>query len=83
MPRTSKIITSPRPASGSFNKHRRAGTLLRAQAVHLQRALIKRHAEVVALMAVDLREINTEGEVAEYARRVTALLHPHTTRPRK
>jgi 16S rRNA U516 pseudouridylate synthase RsuA-like enzyme len=82
MPRTSKIIPIPRPAPGSFNKHRRAGTLLLAQAAHLQKALIKHHAEVERLMAIDLKEIVTEFDVSEYARRVTALLHPHHARHR-
>ncbi|HXR17269.1 MAG TPA: hypothetical protein VN777_13835 [Terriglobales bacterium] len=77
MPRTSKIISIPKPAPGSFNKQRPAGTLLQAQVVHLQKALIKHHADVERLLAIDLKEIRTEAEVADYARRITALLHPH------
>ena len=50
MPRTSKIIIVPKPAPGSFNKHRPAGSLLLAQAAHLQKALIKHHA--VAAVAI-------------------------------
>jgi hypothetical protein len=77
VPRTSKIVLVPKPALGSFNKHRPAGSLLLAQAAHLQKALIKHHAEVEALMAIDLREIKTEADVSDYARRITSLLHPH------
>lgn len=83
MPRTSKIIFVPKPAPGSFNKHRPAGTLLQAQAAHLQKALIKHHAEVERLLARDLKEIKTEAEVADYAERITALLHPHHAKPVK
>ena len=84
MPRTSKIIIVPKPAPGSFNKHRPAGSLLLAQAAHLQKALIKHHAEVEGLLAIDLREIRTEKEVSDYARQVTRVLHPHhARRPKK
>ena len=77
MPRTSKIISIPKPAPGSFNKHRTAGALLQAQVAHLHRALIKHHAKVEGLLAIDLKEIKTEAEVGDYAQRITALLHPH------
>ncbi len=80
MPRTSKIILVPKPAAGSFNKHRPAGSLLLAQAVHLHKALIKHHAEVEALLAIDLGEIKTEADVSDYASRITAMLHPHRAR---
>lgn len=83
MPRTSKLISIPRPAPGSFNKNRPAGALLQAQIAHLQKALVKHHAEVERLLAIDLREIRTEAEVADYARRITALLHPHHPKPVK
>lgn len=75
MPRNAKVVVIPRPAPGSFNKNRRAGKLLQAQVAHLQKALVKHHAEVVKLLAIDLREVKTEGEVAEYAREITAILH--------
>jgi hypothetical protein len=77
MARTSKIIRIPRPAPGSFNKHRPAGALLQAQLAHLREALVKHHAEVERLLAVGLKEIRTEAEVADHAKRITALLHPH------
>lgn len=77
MPRTRKIIVIPKPAPGTFNKNRPAGALLQAQITHLQKALVKHHADVERLLARDLKEIKTEAEVADYARRITALLHPH------
>ena len=83
MPRTSKIIPIPKPAPGSFNKNRRAGLLLQAQAAHLQKALMKHHAEVVALLAVDLKELGTEGEVSDFARKITAILHHHHSARRR
>jgi hypothetical protein len=82
MPRTSKIISIPRPAAGSFNKNRPAGSLLLAQAAHFQKVLIKHHAEVEALLAIDLREIKTEAECSDYARKVTAILHHHHAKRR-
>ena len=83
MPRTSKVIVVPKPAPGSFNKHRRAGSLLLAQAAHLQKALIKHHADVETLMSIDLAEIKTEEDVSKYAKRITALLHPHHAKQRR
>jgi hypothetical protein len=80
MPRTAKIIPVPTPAPGSFNKHRRAGTLLRSQLVHLRETLVKHHAEVERLLAISSHELETEAEVADYAKRVTAILHPHKAR---
>lgn len=83
MPRTTRIVNVPKPAAGSFNKNRRAGTLLLNQAAHLQRALIKHHVDVEALLAVDLNSIKTEADVSRYAEQVTRLLHPHHVTRRK
>jgi hypothetical protein len=84
MARTRRVVPIPKPPKSAFNKNRPAGTLLRAQAVHLRHALA-RHVQKVArhlnkvgeLLAIDLDAIKTEGEVSEYAKRVTAILHPH------
>jgi hypothetical protein len=80
MPRTPNIVVIPKPSPGSFNKNRPAGTLLQTQVVHLRKALVKHHAEVVALLAIDLREVRTEGEVGDYAEKITAILHQRSTR---
>jgi hypothetical protein len=38
---------------------------------------VARHLEkVAALLSVDIDSIRKEGEVSDYARRVTAILHP-------
>jgi hypothetical protein len=84
MARTRRVVPIPRPPKTAFDKNRAAGTLLRAQAVHLRHALA-RHVQKVArhlskvgeLLATDLAAMKTEGDVSDYAKRVTAILHPH------
>ena len=76
MPRTTNIIKVQRPATGSFNKNRPAGVLLQNQVAQLRQRLVKHHAEVEALLAIGLDEIETEAEVADYSRKVISLLHP-------
>jgi hypothetical protein len=79
-----RVVPIPKPPESAFNNNRPAGTLLRAQVLHLRHALA-RHVQKVArhldrvgeLLATDLDTIKTEGHVSEYARRVTAILHPH------
>lgn len=84
MARKRRVVPIPKPPKSAFNKNRPAGTLLRAQAVHLRHALaryvqkVARHLNKVgALLATDLDAVKTEGDVSEYAKRVTAILHPH------
>jgi hypothetical protein len=88
VPRTSRIVTIPKPAPGSFNKRRAAGELLRAQTIHLREGLInhvaelaKRLEEAAGILALDMRSIKTEGDVSDYAKKVTAILHPRGSRP--
>ena len=84
MARKRRVVPIPKPPKSAFNKNRTAGTLLRAQVMHLRHALA-RHVQKVArhlnrvgeLLATDLDTIKTEGHVSEYAKRVTAILHPH------
>ena len=84
MPRTRRVVPIPKPPKSAFNKNRPAGLLLRAQAMHFRHALV-RHVQKVArhlnrageLLATDFDTIKTEGDVSEYAKRVTAILHPH------
>jgi len=83
MARKRRVVPIPKPPKSAFDKNRPAGALLRAQAVHLRHALAK-HVQKVArhlnkvgeLLATDLDTIKTEGHVSEYAKRVTAVLHP-------
>jgi hypothetical protein len=91
MPRTTRIITIPKPGPEAFNKNRAAGTLLRSQTVHLRHALSKYVHEVTTqlrqateLLAIDSGSMKKEGEVSAYAERVMTFLHPHGVRqPRK
>jgi hypothetical protein len=70
------VIQVPRPAPGSFNKNRPAGRLLMSQTQHIREALIKHLEEVAKVLAVDIRSLRTEGEVSDYVRQATAILHP-------
>jgi hypothetical protein len=56
------LIHVPRPPKSAFYKDRPVSSLLKNQIRHLQEA--------------EFNLIKTEGEAAEYIRRVTALLHP-------
>lgn len=83
--RERRVVPIPKPPKNAFNKNRPAGTLLKAQTMHLRHALsrhlrtVTRHLDrVAALLAIDLDTIRTEGDASEYASRVTAILHPHT-----
>ncbi len=82
MERKFKTIDLSKPPAEAFNKNRPAGKLLQSQIVHLRKALTKHYAEVVAILAIDLREIRSEGDVSDYAKKVMAILHPHGGRPR-
>lgn len=86
--RKRRVVSIPRPPENAFNKNRRAGTLLKAQTVHHRHALsrylrtVVRHLDrIAAVLAIDLDTVKTEGDVSEYSRRVTAILHPHTRKP--
>jgi hypothetical protein len=77
-----RVVPIPKPPQDAFNKNRRAGTLLQAQTLHLRHALarhlqkVTRHLEkIAALLAIDVSTIKTEGDVSDYAKRVTAILH--------
>ena len=81
--RKRRVVYIPRPSEQAFNKDRIAGTLLRSQTVHFRHALARhmekvvRHMQkVAALLATDLNSIQTEGQVSEYVKRATAILHP-------
>ena len=80
MPRTSKIVSIPKPARVASNNYRPAGALLQAKVSLLHKALVKHHAEVERLLAIDLSEIMTELDAADYAERVVPLLYPHHVR---
>jgi hypothetical protein len=67
-----KINLPPRP-KGAMNKNRKVSGLLKAQILHLheaERRLPLRHHTDIYINA-----IKTEGEAAEYIRRVTEAIH--------
>ncbi len=66
-------IAVPRPQKGSFDKNRPASDLLRWQMRHLhevEKQMPHRHQT-----GRNIEEIKTEGDAAEYIRRVTQKLH--------
>jgi hypothetical protein len=66
-------IAVPRPGKGSFNKNRPPSDLLRSQMRHLyevEKQMPHRHQT-----GRNIEEIKTEGDAAEYIRRVTQKLH--------
>lgn len=84
MARKRRVVPIPKPPKSAFDKNRPAGALLKAQTVHLRHALarhlhkVSRHLDkVAALLATDLDSIKTEGQVSEFAKQATAILHPH------
>lgn len=89
--RQRRVVLIPNPPKSAFNKDRKAGALLQAQAVHLRHGLaryvqkVARHLHRVGeLLATDLSTLKTEGQISEYARRVTGILHMKTSkRPAK
>ena len=89
--RQRRVVPIPKPPRDAFNKDRKAGALLRAQALHLRHGLsryvqkVARHLHKVGeLLATDLSALKTEGQISEYAKQVTAILHMKTAkRPAK
>jgi hypothetical protein len=85
--RQRRVVPIPDPPKSAFNKDRRAGALLQAQALHLRHGLsryvqkVARHLYRVGdLLATDLSTLKTEGQIGEYARKVTAILHMKTSK---
>jgi hypothetical protein len=68
-------IDVPKPPDSARNPQRPVSDLIKAQLRHVQ------HAENARLphgkrSGVDIRDLKTEGQAAEYIRQVTLLLHP-------
>lgn len=74
-------ILVPATARGAFNPNRPAGLLLRSQTLHLREALLKHLEELAAVLAIDPKNLKTEGEVSAYIHRATAILHRHAASP--
>ena len=78
-----KPILVPMPEPGAYNHDRPAGKLLLSQAAHFREALIQHLDDLMAVVAIDLRTLKTEGEVSAYIHKATAMLHTHGRRPRR
>lgn len=66
-------IKVPKPAAGSFHKHRPISDLLRSQIAHFREAEMKLPA--ASRTGIEVASIKTEQQAGEYIRRVTATLH--------
>jgi hypothetical protein len=69
------FISVPKPPPSAFNKNRRAGCLIKAQLLHIQRAESARLPKEKRV-GVKLEDIHTEAEAAAYIAAVTRILHP-------
>jgi hypothetical protein len=76
-------ISVPKTPKESFNPGRAASHLLRSQAVHLQEALAKHVGEIASVLAINPYKLRTEKEFGDYAKKVTAILHPQNSPPPK
>jgi hypothetical protein len=70
-------VRVPKPSSKSFDKNRpiAKNALLENQVKHfheLEISLLKQ-----LQTGIRFEEVRTEGDAAEYIRRITAILHPH------
>ncbi len=74
------VVPVPEPEPGSYNPHRPAGVLLQTQVLHVRETLLHHLRDLAALLAIDPKSLKTEGEVSEYTRRATAILHTHAPR---
>jgi hypothetical protein len=85
--RQRRVVPIPKPPESAFNKDRKAGLLLQSQALHLRHGLaryvqkVARHLHKVGeLLATDVSTLKTEGQISEYARQVTGILHMKTSK---
>jgi len=68
------VIKVPDPEPGSFNHKRTPGLLLQSQTVHLREALLRHRREIDEILAIDLKDLKTEGEISSYIHKATAIL---------
>ena len=67
---TSNVIHVPKPRHNAFNKHRPLSTLLQMQVKHFNE--IEKQLLLAGL--TDIEAIKTEGQAAEYIKKMTAKL---------
>ena len=70
-------VRVPKPAAGAFNKGRplAKNSLLGNQVKHLHE--LERKLREQLQSGMQFEDIRTEGDAAEYIRRMTAIFHPH------
>jgi len=68
------VIKVPKPAQSAFDKNRPVSALLRNQILHMHE--VERKFPPSQHSGVYINAIKTEGEAADYIRKVTARLHP-------
>lgn len=80
---TDNHVRVPKPSPASFNRQRLVtkNTLLENQIKHfhaLEQTMLQK-----LQTGIRFEDVRTEGEAAEYIRRITAVLHPHLDRGRR
>ncbi len=80
---TDNRVRVPRPSPASFNPQRLVtkNALLENQIKHfhaLEQSLLQQ-----LQTGIRFEDVRTEGEAAEYIRRITAVLHPHLVRGKR
>jgi hypothetical protein len=68
------VIKVPRPPQSAFNKNRPVSALLKNQILHLHE--VEKKFPPAHHSGMYINAITTEGEAADYIRKVTARLHP-------
>jgi hypothetical protein len=68
------VVRVPKPPASAFNLERPVSSLLKTQIVHLQEAEFR--LPVKDQTNIYINRIKTEGEAADYIRKVTEQLHP-------
>ena len=69
------VVAVPKPSRSSYNPNRplAKNQLLQAHVQHVHEA--ERHLPRERRTGIDIKSIQTEGQAAEYIKKVTALLH--------
>jgi len=80
MPTPDNVVYVPKPSPASFDKNRplARNLLLQAHVQHIHEA--ESHLPPERQSGIDPGSIRTEGEAADYIRRVTYALHPEGAR---
>ncbi len=80
MASSSNVVRVPKPAKSSFNPNRllEKNLLLKNQVEHFHRLELELAPE--KRTGVDFGSLKTEGQAAEYIRKMTEILHPQAAR---